>query len=109
MLRTTNLEDQIAAANAAASARAQKEFLEATLARLEGAVYLVAKEEDQSEEAEGTAWAFAPNLLATNAHVTQAIMGHEDEFFLVAPDGTHIKIKKVTSHPGYLAFGKYKT
>jgi hypothetical protein len=109
MLRTTNLEDQIAAANAAASARAQKEFSEATLARLEAAVYLVAKEEDQSEEAEGTAWAFAPNLLATNAHVTQAIMGHEDEFFLVAPDGTHIKIKKVTSHPGYLAFGKYKT
>ncbi len=84
MLRTTSLEDQIAEANAAASARAQKEFSEATLARLEAAVYLVAKQEDQSEEAEGTAWAFAPNLLATNAHVTQAILGHEDEFFLVA-------------------------
>jgi V8-like Glu-specific endopeptidase len=109
MLRTTSLEDQIAQANAAASARAQKEFSEATLARLEAAVYLVAKQEDQSEEAEGTAWAFAPNLLATNAHVTQAILGHEDEFFLVGPDGTHIKIKKVVSHPGYLAFGKYKT
>lgn len=109
MLRTTSLEDQIAEANAAASARSQKEFSEATLARLEAAVYLVAKQEDQSEEAEGTAWAFAPTLLATNAHVTQAIMGHEDEFFLVGPDGTHIKIKKVVSHPGYLAFGKYKT
>jgi len=109
MLRTTSLEDQIAQANAAASARAQKEFSEATVARLEAAVYLVAKQEDQSEEAEGTAWAFAPNLLATNAHVTQALLGHEDEFFLVGPDGTHIKIKKVVSHPGYLAFGKYKT
>ena len=109
MLRTTSLEDQIAEANAAASARSQKEFSEATLARLEAAVYIVAKQEDQSEAAEGTAWAFAPNLLATNAHVTQAILGHEDEFFLVGPDGTHIKIKKVVSHPGYLAFGKYKT
>jgi hypothetical protein len=109
MLRTTSLQDQIAEANAAAAARAQKEFSEATLARLEAAVYLVAKQEDQSEEAEGTAWAFAPNLLATNAHVTQAIMGHEDDFFLIAPDGSHLKIKKVVSHPGYLAFGKYKT
>jgi S1-C subfamily serine protease len=104
----TTLEEQIEAANAAANARAEKEFSQATLERLEASVYLVAKQEDQSEEAEGTAWAFAPNLLATNAHVTQAIMGHEDEFFLVAPDGTHIKIKKVVSHPGYLAFGKYK-
>ncbi len=109
MTRTTGLEQQIAAANAAASERAKKEFSEAALARLEAAVYLVAKQEGESEEAEGTAWAFAPNLLATNAHVTQALSGHEDEFFLVAPDGTHIKIKAVTSHPGYLAFGKYKT
>ena len=109
MTRTMSLEQQIAAANEAASARAKKEFSEAALARLEAAVYLVAKQEGESEEAEGTAWAFAPNLLATNAHVTQALSGHEGEFFLVAPDGKHIKIQKVTSHPGYLAFGKYKT
>jgi hypothetical protein len=94
--------------NKKVAARAKQEFSQDVLERLEAAVYLVAKEEDQSEEAEGTAWAFAPNLLATNAHVTQAIMGHEDEFFLVAPDGTHIKIKNVVSHPGYAAFGKYK-
>jgi S1-C subfamily serine protease len=95
--------------NKKVAARAKQEFSQDVLERLEAAVYLVAKQEDQGEEAEGTAWAFAPNLLATNAHVTQAIMGHEDEFFLVAPDGTHISIKKVVSHPGYLIFGKYKT
>ncbi|HZP10176.1 trypsin-like serine peptidase [Methyloceanibacter sp.] len=105
---STTLEEQIAAANAAAAARAEKEFSEATLARLEAAVYLVAKDEDGKPLPEATAWAFAPNLLATNAHVTQAIMGHEDEFFLVAPDGTHIKIKGVVSHPGYLDFGNFK-
>lgn len=104
----STLEEQIAAANAAAAARAEKEFSEATLARLEAAVYLVAKDEDGKPLPEATAWAFAPNLLATNAHVTQAIMGHEDEFFLVAPDGTHIKIKAVVSHPGYLDFGNFK-
>ena len=53
MLRTTSLEDQIAEANAAASARAQKEFSEATLARLEAAVYLVAKQEDQERGGRG--------------------------------------------------------
>lgn len=104
----STLEEQIAAANAEAAARAEKEFSEATLARLEAAVYLVAKDEDGKPLPEATAWAFAPNLLATNAHVTQAIMGHEDEFFLVAPDGRHIKIKAVVSHPGYLDFGNYK-
>lgn len=114
MLTTTSLEEQIAAANAAASARAQEEFSKATLARLEAAVYLVAKDEGGKPLPEATAWAFAPNLLATNAHVTECLSGHapclsHDEFFLIAPDGKHIRIKKVTSHPGYLAFGNYKT
>jgi Trypsin-like peptidase domain len=109
MTRTTTLEQQIAAANAAASARAKTEFSPAVIDRLERAVYLVAKDEGGKPLPEATAWAFAPNLLATNAHVTEALSGHEDEFFLVAPDGAHIKIKNVVSHPGYSAFASYKT
>jgi V8-like Glu-specific endopeptidase len=95
------LEEQI-------EARAQKEFSEATLSRLEAAVYLVAKDEGGKPLPEATAWAFAPNLLATNAHVTEALKDHLDEFFLVAPDGKYLKIKSVKSHPGYTEFGNYK-
>jgi len=75
----------------------------------EAAVYLVARMDGGIEKAEGTAWAFAPGKLATNAHVTQAIKGREAEFFLVAPNGDKIEIAGVVSHPGYLAFKSYKT
>ena len=104
----TSLADQIALARAEAAARAAKEFSSATLETLEKAVYLVAKDDGGSRKAEGTAWAFAPGKLATNAHVTEAIKGNEDEFFLIGPDGDKIKIEKVISHPGYLAFKSYK-
>ncbi len=107
----STLAYQIEAAKAEASERAKQEFSKAALDRLEAAVYLVAKKEGEGEMAEGTAWAFGPDKdkLATNAHVTEAIKGHESEFFLIAPDGKHIKIKSVTLHPGYLVFNKYKT
>jgi len=108
LTRTMSLEQQIAAANEAANARAKTEFSPAVIDRLEAAVYLVAKDEDGKPLPEATAWTFAPNLLATNAHVTEALSGHTDEFFLVAPDGKRIKIKNVTSHPGYSSFGSYK-
>jgi|RifCSP13_1_1023834.scaffolds.fasta_scaffold29060_2 uncharacterized protein YukE len=117
LLRTTSLEEEIASANAVASDIAKQQFSEATKAKLLNAVYLVAKDEDGKPKAEGTAWAFLPDklaanpkvLLATNAHVTEAIKGHENQFFLIAPNGKRIDIGSVTSHPGYLAFGKYKT
>lgn len=117
LLRTTSLEQQIANANAAASELAQQQFSQATKDKLLSAVYLVAKDEDGKPRAEGTAWAFIADksaaepkvLFATNAHVTEAIKGHEHEFYLIAPDGKRIDIAGVVSHPGYLAFGKYKT
>jgi len=102
------LKQDLVLAKAAASERAEKEFSDAALEKLEAAVYLVAKKEGESDKAEGTAWAFAPDKLATNAHVTQAIEGHEGQFFLIAPNGQHIEIKSVTSHPGYVVFNKYK-
>jgi len=104
----TSLSDQIALARAEAAARAAKEFSPATLETLEKAVYLVAKDDGGADKAEGTAFAFAPGKLATNAHVTEAIKGREGEFFLIGSDGGKIKIEKVISHPGYLAFKSYK-
>jgi Trypsin-like peptidase domain len=104
----STLADQIEAARAEAAARAANEFSAATLKTLETAVYLVAKKDGGAEEAEGTAWAFAPGMLATNAHVTAAIKGHEDEFFLKGPDGKEIEIASVVTHPGYDAFKSYK-
>ncbi len=104
----STLADQIDMARAEAAERAAKEFSPATLKTLEDAVYLVAKLDGGVETAEGTAFAFAPGKLATNAHVTEAIKGREAEFFLVAPNGDKIKIEAVVSHPGYLAFKSYK-
>ena len=102
------LDKDLAAANAAVSAKAKTEFLPEVIDRLEHAVYLVAKDEGGKPLPEATAWAFAPTLLATNAHVTEAIKGNDD-FYLVGPDGRHITIKSVTSHPGYAAFASYRT
>jgi hypothetical protein len=102
------LMQDFAVAEAAAAERAKKEFSASTIKKLEDSVYLVARKEGDGEKAEGTAWAFAPGKLATNAHVTEAIKGHEDEFFLIAPDGKSIPILAVVSHPGYAAFKSYK-
>ena len=104
----TTLADQIEIARAEAAAKSKEEFSMATLKTLEASVYRVAKMDGGAEESGGTAWAFAPGKLATNAHVTHAIKGHEAEFFLVAPNGDKIEIQGVESHPGYLAFKDYK-
>ncbi|MEZ5829189.1 MAG: serine protease [Hyphomicrobiales bacterium] len=100
---------QIEIARAEAAAQSKTRFSEATLQMLEAAVYAVVKTEDGVEESKGTAWAFAPHALATNAHVTEAIKGHEDEFTLKGSDGKTYTIKNVISHPGYLAFKSFKT
>lgn len=110
------LSDQIALARAEAAEHAEKEFRQADLNRLRAAVYLVARNDGGVEEAKGTAFAFAegnletgePGRLATNAHVTEAIKGHEREFFLVGPTGEKFDIETVISHPGYIAFKDYK-
>ena len=105
----TTVADEIALARAEAAERAAKEFAPATLETLAKAVYLVAKKDGGGEEAAGTAFAFAPHGLATNAHVTEAIKGHEEDFVLKGPDGKEYTIKAVVSHPGYLAFKSFKT
>ena len=69
------------------------------------AVYLVAQV--QGDEGKATAWAFAPNMLATNAHVTSKIDGHESDYVLIGPHGERIPIKDVDTHPGYAQFKSY--
>lgn len=85
---------------------AEKDIPEAAQTALQDAVYLVAKKEGT---AQATAWAFAPDKLATNAHVTEALKGRENQFILIGPNKESIKIKSVQSHPGYLGFKNYKT
>jgi len=85
---------------------AEKDIPEAAQTALQNAVYLVAKKEGT---AQATAWAFAPDKLATNAHVTEALKGRENQFILIGPNKESIKIKSVQSHPGYLGFKNYKT
>ncbi len=110
------LSEQIERARAEAADRAAKAFRQEDLSTLQQAVYLVARDDGDAEEAEGTAFAFSagnpetrePGRLATNAHVTEAIKGREDSFFLVGPNGERLKIETVISHPGYVAFKGYK-
>ncbi|MGH6736440.1 MAG: trypsin-like peptidase domain-containing protein [Methyloceanibacter sp.] len=105
----STLGHQIEAARAEASEIAKTEFSPAVLKTLEAAVYLVAKKHGNVDEAAGTAFAFAPGKLATNAHVTEAIKkGYESEYFLVTPNGDKVDIEGVVSHPGYTAFENYK-
>ncbi len=74
------------------------------------AVYLVVKDDGSGPTPAATAWAFAPEKLATNAHVTEAIRAHPDMFYLLGPNGGEkIKIKDAKSHPGYLAFNGFKS
>jgi hypothetical protein len=82
--------------------------IQGAASKARNAVYLVARKEGANETGQATAWAFEPDRLATNAHVTEAIKGHEKEFLLIAPNGERIAIDRVESHPGYLAFKAYK-
>jgi len=74
------------------------------------AVYLVAKHEKNQTKGQATAWAFAPDKLATNAHVAKEIAGNEKSFLLIAPDGTKIELAnaRVEVHPAYFPFIDYK-
>jgi hypothetical protein len=98
----------LAAADAKVSKLAKKDIPQEAQDALQAAVYLVAKLEDDEPVGQATAWAFEPDKLATNAHVTEAIKGHEKDFILIGPNKERITIDRVESHPGYLAFKNYK-
>ena len=115
-VRTTSLEEQIASANAAASKLAQQQFAQATTDTLLAADLSRRQGRRRQAQGRGNGVGLCPRqpaaepkvLLATNAHVTEAIKGHEKEFYLIAPDGKRIDIASVKSHQGYLDFGDYK-
>ena len=109
--RTSQLDYQLAAMTGEASERAKKEFSEAELDRLKAAVYIVGKRVDGTYKPFATAWAFAPDRLATNAHVANAVAkGSNGEYVLFAPGGGKpIQLKKdVSWHPGYETFKSYR-
>jgi hypothetical protein len=99
--------------SAEAREKAKTEFDRKSLEQAAKAIYLVIKKAGPSVEPMGTAWAFAPDKLATNAHVVDAIKGAEGTYFLVqvSEDGKvseEIPIKGVSIHPGYGAFREFK-
>jgi hypothetical protein len=99
--------------SAEARAKAKKEFDRKSLEQAAKAVYLVIKKVGPSVEPMGSAWAFAPDKLATNAHVVEPIERAESLYFLVqvSEDGkasAEIPIKAVSIHPGYGAFRAFK-
>lgn len=87
---------------------AEQDFPKVPLELLQGAVFVLVKKEDGNEQGLATAWAFAPDRLATAGHVTERIKGNESSFALVGPNGARIAIKSVKTHPGYAAFQAYK-
>jgi hypothetical protein len=90
------------------SALAANTIPETAKRALRAAVYLVARKDDGGEIGQATAWAFAPDQLATNAHVAEKIKGHERDYALIGPHGDRIDIKEAKPHPGYLEFVSYK-
>jgi hypothetical protein len=109
------LKTDLAVADERVSELAKQDISEPAQKALLAAVYLVAKIEGKHKIGQATAWVVAsdepdkePDKLATNAHVTEEIKGHEDEYVLIGPNGHVIKIAKVESHPGYTAFKDFK-
>jgi hypothetical protein len=67
-------------------------------------VYLVVEKNPAGDTAEATAFLIGNGKFATNAHVTEAMRGKVQAFYLLGPKGDRIDIKDVESHPGYIAF-----
>ena len=67
-------------------------------------VYLVVEKNPAGDTAEATAFLIGNGIFATNAHVTEAMRGKLQAFYLLGPKGDRISIKDVESHPGYAAF-----
>ena len=110
-VRHANEVQQLAANLAAADDRltqlAESQIDESEQKAVLAAVYLVAKVEGGKDVGKATAWAFAPDKLATNAHVTSQINVGKDNWVLIGPNGERIPIKSVDSHPGYSKFKAY--
>ena len=102
------LTADLASADAKVSALAAKSIPNSAQKALQAAVYLVARKDDGGEIGQATAWAFASDQLATNAHVADKIKGHERDYVLIGPHGDRIDIVKAEPHPGYLEFESYK-
>lgn len=67
-------------------------------------VYLVVAKDPNGDKAEATAFMVGPTTFATNAHVTEALRGKVQAYYLLGPTGDKIAIADVESHPGYAAF-----
>ncbi len=114
MIATDSLESQIATAKEEAVALASKSFSQETLSKAAAAVHLVVKKDGGKLVPMATAWAFAPDKLGTNAHVTEALDGAEQNYAIVVlpfeagKDAVIVEIKDVITHPGYGAFKVYR-
>lgn len=110
-VRHANEVQQLAANLAAADDRltqlAESQIDESEQKAVLAAVYLVAKVEGGKDVGKATAWAFGPDKLATNAHVTSQIDVGKDDWVLIGPNGERIPIKSVDTHPGYSKFKSY--
>jgi hypothetical protein len=67
-------------------------------------VYLVVEKHPMGDTAAATAFLVGDGMFATNAHVTEAMRGKVQAYYLLGPKGDRIEIENVESHPGYLAF-----
>jgi hypothetical protein len=114
LVQADTLEAQIETAKAEAVELASKSFSPAVLSEASAAVHLVVKKDGGKLIPMATAWAFAPDKLGTNAHVTEALDGAEANYAIVvlpfeAGKGPVIvEIKDVITHPGYGKFKRYR-
>lgn len=114
MIQTDSLQNQVEQAKAEAVELASKSFSQATLSKAAAAVHLVVKKDGGKLIPMATAWAFAPDKLGTNAHVTEALDGAESSYAIVVlpfeagKDAVIVEIKDVITHPGYGAFKVYR-
>ncbi len=99
--------DQLASVDDTLAKKAAEEIDDKEQQAILAAVYLVAKMENGVPVGKATAWAFTPNMLATNAHVTSQMDLKKDSWVLIGPKGEQIPIKDVKSHPGYASFKDY--
>ena len=78
--------------------------------KIKGSVYQVAilSNDGSAPEAKGTAWAYGPHSLISNAHVAALFTNAtpNQTVVVIAPDGqqTPIKVVDAILHPAYLAF-----
>ena len=107
-LRVPSLEGELAALRESVTSSAQAEFT-STDALRQSAYAVILRDRGGQESLQGTAWAYEPGILVTNAHV--AILYDRlrpGETLIVRPPGgdgtTDHTVTGNRLHPGYLAF-----